>query len=194
MNDNSRVNRAVDALWIRSTNAVTASTRAILSEGRAHGGDAIFAEVQAQHSPAERLRFAISAACGIYVIAARDALRGRIANSRAVGWAAALGISAATIDLTADSRWPMTVLVGIGCFTLSIVIPRAVWRWPLLTGGILPLMIALTGDAGPYSYDRGDQWMPLGFTAVCAAVGVLLERMQSTRRILARLSRITSNQ
>jgi hypothetical protein len=130
------------------------------------------AELDAVTGAAPRLAFALSGTAGILRVAARDAASGRVADAPAVACAAGVGLAAAVTDLAVSSRAPAAVIVAVGCFALGARVARAAWRWPLLVGGMLPVVIAITGHAGPYAHDRADRWYAAALAIACTALGL----------------------
>lgn len=144
----------------------------LLPESHREWGAALSAELESIPEPAARLRFAISGALGLGAVILRDAARGRVADAPLVAGALGIGLVAAVVDLSAASRAPAAALIAATCIALSACVARAAWRWPLLIGGMLPVMIAVSGRAGPYAFDRGDQWYAVGLAAVSTLIGL----------------------
>ena len=144
----------------------------MLPDARREWGLAVDAELAAIPEPAARLRFAISAAAGMSGLVLREAARGRVADPGLVATALGIGVAAAVTDLSVTSRVPAAALVGAACLALGARVARAAWRWPLLIGGMLPLGIAVSGDAGPYAHDRGDQWYLVSLALLSTLIGL----------------------
>jgi hypothetical protein len=70
----------------------------------------------------------------------------------------------------------MMALVAIGSLTLGATVPRAIWRWPILVGGILPVASSVVQD-GPYAFDVGDRWIPLAAAVVFTVFGAAFGRL-----------------
>lgn len=174
--------RALQRLCDRLAQAILANAAALLPARRRAWGEAVLAEVEAVDPPAARIAFVVSGALGLVRIAGADALRGRLADPRAVAAAALLGLGAAVADLGAATRWPLRIALGGGCLLLGVLVPRAAWRWGLLAGAVLPVIAHLVGFAGPYVHDRGDVWFPLVPSILLAVAGAALG--QRTRRRL----------
>ena len=155
----------------------------ILPRSRQSWGDAVAAEARALAGAPGAWRFALSAAFALLSIAVGDAVHGRVADLRLVIAAGSIGIFVALIDLSIGSRIPMVVIVGLASFALAARVPRAAWRWPLLIGGMLPLIILLTGRPGPYGYDAGDQWYCGAISAICAGCGTAASRRRHLRDV-----------
>ena len=134
-------------------------------------GHALEAELPSVPIGLPRIGFAFSGAAGLCIVVVHDAMRGRIADAPAVGLAACMGVLAAFIDLTVDSRAPGASMIALVSVTLGAWCPRAMWRWPLLTGGMLPLVIAISGNAGPYAFDPGDQYFAVALAIVATLLG-----------------------
>jgi len=145
----------------------------VLLHDRHNWSDALLAEIGAIRSPGERVRFAIAGGLGLARIGVTDALRGRIADPGLIATAGVLGLIAAAIDLHADSRHALRLLLGLGCFGMGFAAPRGAWRWGLLAGLGLPLLAAISGPQGPYAFDRGDVWFPLPPAVALAVAGAL---------------------
>ena len=158
------------------------SARGLLPRSRQSWGEAVTAEARAVAHEPGGCRFAFSAALALFAIALHDAVRGRLADLPLVITAAGIGISAALIDLSIGSRIPMVLVIVIASFAFGACAPWAAWRWPLLIGPMLPLIILLTGRSGPYAYDRGDQWYGGALSAVCTALGAGAARLLNRRR------------
>lgn len=166
----------------RLARALVRSACATLPNHRRQWGDAVLAELDAEPDGLSQFRFAASATLGLYVITAREAVHARIAHPTSVILAAALGLSAAVVDLTVTSRIPLLLLLGLGSLALGMKVPQGAWRWPVLTGGMLPLVILVTGHWGPYANDRGDAWYALVLSLFGTFVGVATARLWSKRR------------
>jgi hypothetical protein len=149
----------------------------ILPRSRHSWGEAVAAEARALADAPGGWRFALSAAFALFTIAVRDAVHGRVADLRLVMTAGSIGMVAAVMDLSIGSRIPMILIVGTASFVLAARAPWAAWRWPLLIGGMLPLIILLTGHPGPYAYDGGDQWYCGVISAMCTGLGAAASRL-----------------
>ena len=172
--------QGVDDAWDAITAAVAPlplrALVALLPQEREDWGDAIQAELASVPGAWHRVRFAASASAGILRMIAYDGARGRVADGRAVAAAVVVGIVAGTVDLIIASRLPMMLAVSVAGVMLGIRHPRAAWRWPLLTGGMLPALIAVTGFAGPYAFDRADQWLAPTLALISTIIGVACGR------------------
>lgn len=166
----------------RGAEVLVRSACGLLPRSRQSWGEAITAEARALADKPGGCRFGLSAAFALFTIAVRDAIHGRVADLPLVITAGSIGISAAVMDLSIGSRMPMIVIVGIASFALAARVPWAAWRWPLLIGGMLPLIILLTGRPGPYAYDGGDQWYCGAVSAMCAGLGAAASRLLNLRQ------------
>ncbi|MEJ7813052.1 MAG: hypothetical protein WKG32_21745 [Gemmatimonadaceae bacterium] len=161
-----------DAVPLRLVRAAAA----ILPQEHRVWGDAVASEIAALEPGWERFEFGVTAAAGLVLSAALDALRGRIADAGVLAASLALGLSAAAIDLASNSRLPHVILLLAGCYTLGAAVPRAAWRWGLVAGLCVPLVTALLGFPHPYAYDHGDVWYPLIPSVIIALTGASLGR------------------
>ena len=86
-------------------------------------------------------------------------------------WAtgAALGLTAALIDVHSATRWPYAISMFTIALALSRWRPKWVWRWTLLAALVLPAYVWASNQWGPYSVDRLDVFYGL----VPAALGTL---------------------
>ncbi|MDQ3519789.1 MAG: beta-lactamase family protein [Gemmatimonadota bacterium] len=174
----NRLNAAIDRLsvWlIREAAAVLPTHR--------EWGKALEAEVPAVEGSAARLRFAVACSFALLRTAALNACRGRIADPASTSLAFALGCVTAIVDLQSGSRSALRLMLGVGCFALGVMTPRAAWRWGVWATLGLPVVIAITRDHGPYTYDRADVWLPLLPCIALALLGASIRRL-SSRRIL----------
>ncbi|MFN2563489.1 MAG: serine hydrolase [Gemmatimonadaceae bacterium] len=149
---------------------------ALVPPDRRVWGEALVAELAAAESSVARLRFAAGAALSLLRTAGADALRGRLADPGMIAAALALGGVSAVIDLQSDSRWALRLLLGIGCFALGALRPRAAWRWGVLAALGVPALAAVADYPAPYTYDRGDVWYPLPPAVAVAVLGATFRR------------------
>ncbi|MDQ3950192.1 MAG: beta-lactamase family protein, partial [Gemmatimonadota bacterium] len=168
--------RLTEAALDRIAFRLVTEAAALLPRERREWGEALAAELRAAEGGAARLRFGAGAALSLLRTAAADALRGRFADPGVTVVALALGGVTAGVDLHSDSRWALRLLLGIGCFTLGALRPRAAWRWGVLAALGVPAVAAVAGYPAPYTYDRGDVWFPLPPAVAVALLGATFRR------------------
>jgi hypothetical protein len=158
---------ALSAASERIVRALAHGVMDLLPDNEKEWGFALLNESAAITSPMERVRFLLNGSLGLLRIAVSRALHGNVANPWALLTSIAVGVSIAIIDLESHSRMPLQVLLPTACIAFGFLIPAGSWRWGLVVGISLPVVVVITGNQGPYHHDGGDVWFP-------AAVGVVL--------------------
>lgn len=143
-----------------------------LSAEHREWGDALLAELTAIDGVGTRLRFALSGAWGMSVVLVKDALAGHVADPGTMLLALSIGVVATGLDLRASSRTPGVALISLACIAFGALSTRAVWRWPLVVGGMLPMIMAVTGHTGAYEFDRADRWYGVLLATASTALGL----------------------
>jgi hypothetical protein len=138
-------------------------------------GRALIAEQQEIKSSWERLRWAT----GGIVMSVKELLRAMFNDWQAGLASAVFGMASALVDLHSSTRWPHIVLLCAFGFALASWRPKWAWRWVVILGLSLPLVVLITNDWGPYSVDRFDVFYGLVPCTVGAFLGLILRSLSS---------------
>jgi hypothetical protein len=122
--------------------------------------DAIRAELYAI-PPREQRRYTISSLRGLITIGVTTCARRWTSHSRALAFAALVGLGIAAINMTSQTRLPLLVGLILGSAAMGITAPGVSRLSGFILGLSFPVLAALLGDRAQYPTDLSHAWIPL---------------------------------
>jgi hypothetical protein len=150
-------------------------TLALLPPNVRPWAQALIAEQQEITNGWERLTWA----AGGIVMSVKELLRTLFSDWQAWLASAVFGIASALVDLHSSTRWPHIILLCTCGFVLASWRPKWAWRWVIVVGLCLPVLVLITNNWGPYSVDRFDVFYGLVPCTVGAVIGLVLRSLAS---------------
>jgi len=133
--------------------------------------DALRGELWVAHGTERRICITVGGLAGLWAQGVARLVSECAAQPQMLAVSVVLGLGIAGIDVVAESRAPLLILLALSALTSGLLRPSGACLWGLALGLGVPALAMVLDYRGPYEVDRGDVWYLVAPAMLLALLG-----------------------